>query len=95
MEVVSPKDTHLIKVHNRQTDAEVLIRAPDDVELLGSLTNTREENVEGGHQVFYDRHKSLWRCKFAPNCDGMFDAQIFAKKKADKGQYTSAVKFKV
>ncbi|CAF2067795.1 unnamed protein product [Rotaria magnacalcarata] len=95
MEVVSPKDTHLIKVHNRQTDAEILIRTPDDVELLGSLTNTREEKVEGGHQVFYDRHKSLWRCKFAPNCDGMFDAQIFAKRKADKGEYTSAVKFKI
>ncbi|CAF2067776.1 unnamed protein product [Rotaria magnacalcarata] len=95
MEVVSPKDTHLIKVHKGRTDAEVLIRTPDDVELLGSLTNSDGEKVDGGHQVFYDRHKSLWRCKFAPNCDGMFDAQIFAKKKADKGQYTSAVKFKV
>ncbi|CAF3768741.1 unnamed protein product [Rotaria socialis] len=95
MEVVSPKDTHLMKVHNGQTDAEVLIRTPDDVELHGSLTNSDGEKVEGGHQVFYDRHKSLWRCKFAPNCDGMFDAQIFAKRKAEKGQYTAAVKFKV
>ncbi|CAF4447036.1 unnamed protein product, partial [Rotaria socialis] len=95
MEVVTLKHTHLIKVHNRQTDAEVLIRTPDDVELHGSLTNSDGKKVEGGHQVFYDRHKSLWRCKFAPNCDGMFDAQIFAKRKAEKGQYTAAVKFKV
>jgi hypothetical protein len=93
--VISPKNTHLIKIDNGMTHAEVLIRTPDNVGLLGQLTQINGEKIEGGHQVFYDRHKDLWRCKFAPNRDGIFDAAIFGKKNSDTSHYTSVVSFKI
>ncbi|CAF5028164.1 unnamed protein product, partial [Rotaria sp. Silwood1] len=95
LNIISPKNTHLIKVHNGETYAEILIQTPNDVELLGRLVNSHGEKIEGGHQVFYDQHKNLWRCKFAPNYDGMFNAEIMAKKKSGTGLYESAVSFKI
>ncbi|CAF5081700.1 unnamed protein product, partial [Rotaria sp. Silwood1] len=65
------------------------------VELLGQLVNIDGNIIQGGDQIFYDRHKNRWRCNFAPNHDGMFDAQIMARKKSDTGSYTSAVTFKI
>ncbi|CAF4418860.1 unnamed protein product [Rotaria sp. Silwood2] len=95
LNIISPKNTHLIKVHNGQTHAEILIQTPNDVELLGRLVDIHGEKIEGGNQVFYDRDKNLWQCKFAPNHDGMFNAEIMAKKKSDTGLYTSAISFKI
>ncbi len=65
------------------------------MKLLERLVNTNEEVVEGGHQVFYDRRKDLWRCKFTPNHDGVFKAEILAKKKSDRNSYKSAVLFTI
>ena len=95
LNVISPNNTHLIKVHDGQMHSEVLIRSPNDVELLEQLTNSNGEEIENGHQVFYDRHGDLWRCKFAPNRNGMFNAEILAKKKSDTNHYTSAISFKI
>ncbi|CAF4222808.1 unnamed protein product, partial [Adineta steineri] len=96
LNIISPKNTHLINVHNGMTHAEILIQTPDDVELLGHLVYVDNgEKIKGGHEVFYDRHKKLWRCRFAPNTDGTFNAQISAKKKSDSGSYTSVVSFKI
>ncbi|CAF5072216.1 unnamed protein product, partial [Rotaria sp. Silwood1] len=95
LNVISPKKTHLIKLHNGQAHTEIQIQAPKNVELLGQLVNIDGNIIQGGDQIFYDRHKNLWRCNFAPNHDGMFDAQIMARKKPDTGSYTSAVTFKI
>ncbi|CAF2692888.1 unnamed protein product [Rotaria sp. Silwood2] len=95
LNVISPKNTHLIKVHNGKTHTEVQIRTPNNVELLGRLVDIHQEIIQGGDQVFYDRHKNLWQCKFAPNHNGMFNAEIMAKKKSDTGHYTSAISFKI
>ena len=51
--------------------------------MLGRLTNDKDEKIKDGHQIFYDRHKEFWRCKFAPNQVGIFNAIIMAKKKSD------------
>ncbi|CAF1235375.1 unnamed protein product [Adineta steineri] len=96
LNIISPKNTHLINVHNGITHAEILIQTPDDLELLGRLVRIDNGGkIKGGDEVFYDRHKKLWRCRFAPNTDGIFDAQISAKKKSDSGSYTSVVSFKI
>ncbi|CAF1407062.1 unnamed protein product [Adineta steineri] len=96
LNIISPKNTHLINVHNGITHAEILIQTPDDVELLGRLVHIDNgEKIKGGDEVFYDRHKKLWRCRFAPNTNGVFDAEILAKKKSDSGSYTSVVSFKI
>ncbi|CAF5109891.1 unnamed protein product [Rotaria sp. Silwood1] len=95
LEVISPQNTHLIKLIDGASHAQILIKAPEDVELLGSLKNEQKQEVNGGNQVYYDRQKSIWRCNFAPDRDGLFEAFIMAKKKSDPESYTSAVAFKI
>jgi hypothetical protein len=93
--VISPKNTHLIEVCNGKTHTEILIRTPNDVELLGQLIDANGEKIESEHQAFYDRHKDLWRCQFTPSRNSTFKAEILAKKKSGTGHSTSAVSFKI
>jgi hypothetical protein len=95
LEVVSPPNTHLIKLNNGVNHAEIRIRAPKHVELVGRLENKQKEKVLGGDRVYYDQRNGIWRCQFAPDREGHFDALILAKKKSDPGKYTSAVSFKI
>jgi hypothetical protein len=95
LEVISPQNTHLIKLNNGATHTQIRIRTPDDVELLGRLENDNGQKVGGGNQVYFDRQENIWRCNFAPNRDGVFKAIIVAKKKSDPGSYLSAVAFKI
>ncbi|CAF1167744.1 unnamed protein product [Rotaria sordida] len=95
LEVISPQNTHLIKLNNGVDHAQILIKTPENVELLGRLQNERKEEVIGGDQVYFDRRKNIWRCYFAPDRNGLFEALIMAKKKSDSGNCTSAVAFKI
>ena len=81
LNIISPKNTHLIKLCNGETSTKVLIRTPDYVELHGPLVNSDGEKIQGGQQIVYDRHTDLWRYRFAPNHNGTFIADILAKKK--------------
>lgn len=95
LEIVSPANTHLISLTNGSGQTQILVRAPEDVALLGRLQNERGEEVQGASQVFFDRKERLWRCSFAPNRDGDFEAMIMAKVNTDPGSYTSAVAFQI
>ena len=95
IKVIAPKDQAKIILSNNENEAEIHIQTPDNVELLGHLINSNQEIVKGGHQIFYDRHKKFWRCKFAPNENGMFDAEITAKKKSDTHNFHSVISFKI
>ncbi|CAF1181386.1 unnamed protein product [Adineta steineri] len=95
LQVMSPINTHTIQLDNGDTFAQILIQTPDDVELLGMLRDNEKNEVDGGHQVYYDHKEHYWQCVFAPNDDGIFKADIMAKRKSDQGLYTSAVAFKI
>ena len=95
LKVLSPKNTHLIRLGNGATHAQICIQTPPDVELLGRLENERKGEVDGGEQVYFDRETRYWRCNFAPNQDGMFEALIMAKRKSEAGSYSAAVSFKL
>lgn len=95
MKIHSPLNTHIINVNNKRKYAEINLRVPFDVMLIGKLTNRKEESVMCGQQVYYDKEKRLWRCLFAPNKNGIFTALILAKKKSDSGLYKSAISFKI
>jgi hypothetical protein len=75
--------------------AQIRIRAPENIELIGRLTNENGGEVKNGDHVYYDRRKNIWRCQFAPDQDGHFNALIMSKKKSDPGSYTSTVAFKI
>ena len=96
LKAISPVNTHLIKVSHGMTHARVLIRAPPDVVLMGKLKGIDGREIEGGGQVYCgDRRTSLWKCKFAPDRDGLFEATIYAKKQTDPDNYSSVLEFKV
>ena len=80
LEILSPCNTHLIRMDHGDTHAEILIRAPIDVELLGRLTSGENgTKIQGGQSTFIDRRQNLWRCLFAPPADGPFDAFVLAE----------------
>ncbi|CAF2994685.1 unnamed protein product [Rotaria sp. Silwood2] len=95
LEVISPRNTYLIKLDNGDRYSEILIKTPENIELRGHLQNERQQKVTGGEQVYYDRRKVIWRCKFAPDRNGLFEALIMTKKKTDPEIYTSAVAFQI
>ena len=95
LELISPKNTHVIVLDHGMTHATILLRAPKSVELLGRLEDSEENKLEDGSEVYYDRHKDLWQCSFAPNRDGRFRAMIFAKRTSDTNSFTSAIAFKI
>jgi hypothetical protein len=95
MKIITPRDQATIILSKSQSEIEIHLQTPDDVHLLGRLTNDKDEKIKDGHQIFYDRQKGFWRCKFAPNEVGIFNALIMAKKKTDPGKYSSAISFKV
>ncbi|CAF5222117.1 unnamed protein product, partial [Rotaria magnacalcarata] len=65
------------------------------VDLLAELKNSTNTEIPYSHQLYYDRHENIWRCKFAPNNKGNFYATILAKKKSERGLYTVAVTFPI
>ncbi|CAF0907576.1 unnamed protein product [Rotaria sp. Silwood1] len=95
LKILSPLKTHLINLNNSEKYAEILIKAPSDIELIGQLMSHNEEKIVYADQVYYDHEKIRWRCRFAPNKSGTFNALILAKKKSDSKSFTSAVQFKI
>ncbi|CAF3430025.1 unnamed protein product, partial [Rotaria socialis] len=95
LQVISPQNTHVITLSNGISNTQILIRTPEDVELMGRLENEAKQQITGGHQIYYDRRKRIWRCDFAPDRDGFFEATIFAKKTSNAASYNAAVAFKI
>ncbi|CAF3347126.1 unnamed protein product [Rotaria socialis] len=95
IDILSPLNTHLINIGKNKKYGEIILRTRPDVVLLGELKNENEEIIKGGDQVYYDREKDFWRCQFAPNKNGLFNALILAKKKSNPGSYTSTILFQI
>jgi hypothetical protein len=95
LEIIWPHNTHLIKMNHGDTHTEIIIRAPSDVELVGRLTVDNSVKILGGHCTYLDRRKGVWRCLFAPNRDGLFEAFILAKRRLDPGGFNIAARFRI
>ncbi|UJR19907.1 hypothetical protein I4U23_023039 [Adineta vaga] len=95
LRIVSSHKNNTIKIDNGTTHTEILVRAPADVVLMGTLNNSQDEEIFGGDRVFFDRHHRVWRCLFAPNQNGTFKATILAKRKSDSGRYTGVCRYNV
>ena len=95
LEVISPSNTYLIRLDNGVNHTEIQIRAPKHVELVGRLTNEQNEEVIGADHIYYDQRNDIWRCQFALNQAGHFNALILAKNRSSLAKYTSAVSFAI
>jgi hypothetical protein len=93
LQIVSSQNINPIKIDNGATHTEILVRTPSDVQLTGRLEDSENEEIVGGDRVFFDRHRRLWRCLFAPNRNGKFKAIILAKRKSDPGSYSGACSY--
>jgi hypothetical protein len=81
--VIYPQNTHAIKLDSvTKNHSQILIRTSTNIELKGSLRNNIGNKVKGGDRVYFDRRKNIWRCKFAPDRKGIFQARILARKKS-------------
>jgi hypothetical protein len=95
LRILSPLRTYLINLNNNEKFVQIVIRTPSNIKLMGQLKNQNDETIDCADRVYYDRQKDFWRCKFAPNENGIFDAVILAKKNTDPESYSSAVSFKI
>lgn len=95
LEIIWPLDTHLIKMDHGDTRAEILVRAPSDVEISNRLTIDNNTKIPGGHCTYLDRRKGVWRCLFAPHRDGLFEAFILAKRRLDPGSFAIAARYRI
>lgn len=95
LKILSPLQTHQVQLASGSKSTQISIRTPPDVLLMGQLTDKKETKIAFGHRVYHDRQKDLWRCSFAPNRKGIFEATILAKRASDEGNYISAVAFKI
>ena len=93
LEIIHPRHQAHLTLAQNQSYASVHIRAPTDVSLMASLKIKKGQEVEGGHQVYFDRIQSIWKCKFAPNQIGSYEATIYAKKNTDAGTLPQVVSF--
>ena len=95
LEIISPQNTHKIELGPGKNQARVSIKAPDNVEMVGRLKRINGEEIKDGDHTYFDRQSNIWHCDFAPNREGLYEAQILAKTKSNSGNYTSAVAFKL
>jgi hypothetical protein len=95
LEIISPQNTHMIKLNDGTNHTQIRIKAPENIELFGRLKNKNGQEVADGDHIHYDQRTKMWKCDFAPDREGLFEALIMAKKKSDPGGYTSAVSFKI
>jgi hypothetical protein len=95
IKIETPRDQGIIVLSEKESEVEIHLRTTNNVDLIGKLENDNNEEIEDGHDVFYDRHAGFWRCRFAPNQAGTFKAFIMAKKKDDSDSYMAAVSFNI
>jgi hypothetical protein len=95
LKVLSPVDRNKIILSEKSSFVEICLKTPNDVALLGQLIDSNKEQISDADQVYYDRHKDIWRCKFAPNHNGLFDAIILAKENSNSSLYLTTVTFQI
>jgi len=74
--IISPRFSSLINFDRNQSLAEVLIQAPNDIQLSCS---SKDEN-KSTSLTQYDASRKIWQCLFAPYKSGFYTLIIFANR---------------
>ena len=94
LKVVAPVDPTNIVLNEKSSYAEICIEtAHPNVQLIGQLLDDTDVEVPSSNQVYYDRRRSVWRCRFAPDRIGQFKASVLAKSNPNENTYSGAVTF--
>ncbi|CAF1164010.1 unnamed protein product, partial [Didymodactylos carnosus] len=90
-ELISHK-SNIVQLISDKSYAEIHIRTPEDIELIGSLEFDKKK-VVGGDRIYYDSRKRIWRCYFAPQQNGFHEISIYGKQKMIEDDYLIAIKY--
>ena len=82
LEVIAPKNRANAVWPTNASYAEVLMRAPSDVQLSCSIKH-KNIRIENGTLAQFDKEKGLWQLRFAPEQIGAHELLVFAKKSDD------------
>ena len=91
LKVVAPQNCSTVPWLEHTSYVEVLIRAPNDVQLSCDI-RYKDVVIENGSLAQFDADKMLWQLLFAPQCIGEHDLFVFAKRNDEKTA-GSALKF--
>ncbi|CAF0802697.1 unnamed protein product [Rotaria sordida] len=76
LNIISPRFSSIVSYNTNQSFAEVLIQAPDDIQLTCSI----KDDIRSTSLTQYDISRQVWQCLFAPHKSGFHTLIIFAKQ---------------
>ncbi|CAF3907895.1 unnamed protein product [Rotaria sp. Silwood2] len=76
LNIISPRFSSIVTYNTNQSFAEVLIQAPDDIQLTCSI----KDDIRSTSLTQYDVSRQVWQCLFAPHKSGFHTLIIFAKQ---------------
>ena len=85
--LVSPRFSSMVVFDGKQGLAEVLIQAPNGVQLTCAL----EDALEGTSLTQYDTSRQVWQCLFAPQQKGFHPLLIFVTRSSPPSLFTKVI----
>ena len=93
LQVISPANRESAVWTEDSSYAEVLIQAPDDIQLSCHI-QMKDNRIENGSLAQYHHQKKVWQLLFAPERPGLHQLFVFAKPVKDKdGSSIAVVRF--
>ncbi|CAF3982606.1 unnamed protein product, partial [Rotaria sp. Silwood1] len=80
LHLVYPCQSNGVSFNSNKELAEVLLRAPQDVDCMVSIKNAGYKENKANCLVHYDVDRQLWQCLFAPHRSGFHELTIFARR---------------
>jgi transglutaminase-like putative cysteine protease len=74
LNIISPRFSSIVSFNSNQSFAEVLIQAPNDIQLTCSV----KDDIRSTSLTQYDFTRQVWQCLFAPYKSGFHTLIIFA-----------------
>jgi transglutaminase/protease-like cytokinesis protein 3 len=80
LDIIYPRHSNMASFSSSLGLAEVLVRAPFNIALMGDIKQATSGKITNGSLVQYDADRQLWQCLFAPQCGGFHTLTIFGRR---------------
>jgi hypothetical protein len=89
--IISPRFSSMVIFDTIESLAEVLIQAPNDVQLACSV----KDNIKSTSLSQYDASRQIWQCLFAPYRAGFYTLIIYANRSSTSNLLTNVIELGV
>ena len=101
LEIVHPRHCDKVPLDAALGLAEVLVRAPPNIYLIGDISQAGDDKVKNGCLVQYDNDRQVWQCLVGPQHSGFHILALYTRREKqrmkstndDKNTYASAIQF--